>query len=126
MNMNTKRVLNREVSMSRVFKAKSKDVAQENGTEKEKEKVDQKKGKAVGKGYPDEGITLVAATPVKVKSKSKSRPLFQPARNLGGEEEEDWELPSSPDILLLGGGSLDEDGSEVVTPVKRTWARLVK
>jgi hypothetical protein len=127
--MNTKRILNREVSMSRVFKAKRKDSFQEKGPEKDKGKVDEKRDKIGKGGHPDEGITLVAATPVKVKSKSttKSRPLlFQPSRLLAEEDEEIWDLPSSPDILLLGGGSLDEDGGEVCTPVKRSRTGVVK
>ena len=73
-----------------------------------------------------QGVTLVAATP----TKAPKRAMLQPSGSLNSmrisrsptpgiavhgviEEEEDWSLPSSPDILLLGigrGGICKEEG----------------
>jgi hypothetical protein len=68
----------------------------------------------------DEGVTVVDATPVKPKAKSRSQFTARGSRGTGnlfgleviGEKEEIWNLPSSPDVLLLGGGndSGDADG----------------
>jgi hypothetical protein len=109
---NSKRVLNREVSMSRVFKVK-----QTRDKEKEKSTINRSDSKAVvnKKDFFSEGVvTLVEATPVKkIKelssaSQKEQRPglgpcFLQPMADRKQEEEEDiWYLPSSPDVLLLG------------------------
>ena len=137
-----KRVLNREVSMSRAFKPKPKDrdkATSERGPKPES--VEPVKPKA-----KDFGVTLVEETPVKPRlTLSKTLSFDQvslgiaPIKDLKGkpknlekdgsfltrssqlgildEDEEEWMLNSSPDILLLNpqqsiGSSfgLDSDG----------------
>lgn len=140
-----KRVLNREVSMSRGFKPKAKSV---NPPEEDaKSKVDAKKiatrDNTDKKGAKREGITLVAATPIKPKpARSQSQSTFGQrdggARTqsfslapFGTEDDDDdeWRLPSSPDILLLGADASSEDdagGARVLvrdTPTKRPRMR---
>ncbi|RDB16610.1 hypothetical protein Hypma_002791 [Hypsizygus marmoreus] len=138
-----KRVLNREISMSRQFKPKPKPKDSENNKVERKKTVAQEVENAAKK-LKSEGITLVAATPTKpklVRSQSSfggggSQTGSLSFRSLGGvaeEEEEEWRLSSSPDILLLGGSaagdaSSDEEigGVRVLvsdTPTKRSRLR---
>lgn len=154
-----RRALNREVSMSRVFKGKKKEVVTEKkaglgtartgGVEKEKAPMPRN----------DKGVTLVAATPVKSRSTSASRSMSrsmstsipqprlfsasastsqdriqggaftQKGEDEGGEDEDDWGIQSSPDILLLGSsgtsGATDdwEDGMEIDEGEERMTAK---
>lgn len=108
-----RRVLNREVSMSRVFKPKPKasnNVAAEEDA-KRKGKVKKVPDKVV-LAEKDKGVTLVEATPVKARvlSKSQSQLGVQKLKFTGTsstllalreEKEEIWDLPSSPDVMLL-------------------------
>ncbi|KAK2459255.1 hypothetical protein APHAL10511_008732 [Amanita phalloides] len=137
-----KRTLNREVSMSRVFRAKSK------GSTLGPQSADQAFGAAVGlavlgakEKQPSHGktktvgerqITLVQATPVANRIKSFSggrvKPIMVPGSEDagGGEGSIDvdvWEseLPRSKDIIM-GAGGTEEDVvlvSETPTKVKR-------
>lgn len=104
-----KRVLNREVSMSRVFKPKPK-VSEAKVTSKRKKDGDDNPAPKVR----DEGVTLVADTPVKpkisIKSKSVSHSHLMnrtigslPLPSFGDDDEEEWHLLNSSDVLLLGG-----------------------
>ncbi|KAK0190564.1 hypothetical protein F5146DRAFT_930988 [Armillaria mellea] len=125
-----KRVLNREVSMSRVFKGKSKPKVEE---------VTKEQPKPVIPKPTHEGVTLVEATPVKPKpqkrlgltkvhnSQAQVTSSFFSSKLTAKDEEEVWDLPSSsPDILLLkstgsqgdGFGSDDEAMFVPVTPTK--------
>jgi hypothetical protein len=88
------------------------------------------------KEEPSKGITLVEATPVKPRAMSRTQSLFgQRAPDLPAmgsiliakqeEEEEIWDLPSSPDILLLGadGFNSDEEDDEGHVLVHKTPSR---
>lgn len=118
-----KPVLNREVSMSRVFKEKP--VRKEDDVKR----GDLKKAKTISKtmlsilkppkAQVDGGVTLVAATPVKGSKKTQqllsfglpksARAPLSPTPGGIDEEEEDWSLLSSPDVLLLGAGDEDDN-----------------
>ncbi|KAG6886410.1 hypothetical protein C0992_004092 [Termitomyces sp. T32_za158] len=129
-----KRVLNREVSMSRAFKPKQRPAQEELAKKKENEIALKKETKP-----RDEGVTLVEATPTKPKpaklrstlsfaGRSQSH-IFQTAMT-DREDEEEWLLPgsSSPDVLLLGPGRQVEDEETVQnmmdhTPTKRSRLR---
>ncbi|KAG6814264.1 hypothetical protein H0H92_015379 [Tricholoma furcatifolium] len=132
-----KRVLNREVSMSRAFKPKAKPAQEEAPKKKAPNEANVKK-EAKSR---DEGVLLVEATPTKPKlgrsqsslsfrNHSQSQ-VFLPLASIGGDEDDDeWRLPgsNSPDVLLLGPGRYDEDGdiNERVadhTPTKRSRLR---
>lgn len=112
--------------MSRVFKSKPK--AEPKITSKRKRPQDDNSASA--KRLKHEGVTLVDDTPVKpkaaerIRSASQSQPIYRSQSSLGpigspvllkglvrGDDDDDdeWRLPSSPDILLLGGQS---DGRE--------------
>ncbi|KAK0444404.1 hypothetical protein EV421DRAFT_1890578 [Armillaria borealis] len=126
-----KRVLNREVSMSRVFKGKPKPKVEE---------VTKEQPKPVVPKPIHEGVTLVEATPVKPKPQKRlglskvhnsqtqvASSFFSSKLAAKDEEEEVWDLPSSsPDILLLKStgsqgdvfGSDDEAMFVPVTPTK--------
>ncbi|PBK66903.1 hypothetical protein ARMSODRAFT_938608 [Armillaria solidipes] len=126
-----KRVLNREVSMSRVFKGKPKPKVEE---------VTKEQPKPVIPKPIHEGVTLVEATPVKPKPQKRlglskvhnsqtqvASSFFSSMLAAKNEEEEVWDLPSSsPDILLLkstgsqgdGFGSDDEAMFVPLTPTK--------
>ncbi|KAK0491401.1 hypothetical protein IW261DRAFT_86640 [Armillaria novae-zelandiae] len=126
-----KRVLNREVSMSRVFKGKPKPKVEETTKEQPKPVIPKP---------THEGVTLVEATPVKPKPQKRlglskvhnsqtqvASSFFSSKLVTNDEEEEVWDLPSSsPDILLLkstgsqgsGFGSDDEAMFVPVTPTK--------
>jgi len=116
----TKRALNREVSMSRGFKPKPKGPP---GQMKRKTQPN------IEKKVSTEGVTLVEATPTKRKSitkmllppqtmlsgesdeygmsnRSSSRPLFG-AGLQGDDEDDEWLLSSTPDVLKLGGLGAD-------------------
>jgi len=134
-----KRILNREVSMSRVFKPKA--VVSKLGTKKPAPKVEPKPKKL------DLGVTLVEETPEKPRVLSASlsttsgslafgKPKFgfftiQRQRKDSGEtgsslapvddaddDEEEWIMDSSPDIVLLNpsskrhGDEMDEEEDE--------------
>jgi hypothetical protein len=131
--------------MSRCFKAK--------GKEREKDQT-AKMSNADWKGTipapsrrtersennKDMGVTLVAETPVKVKTKGRMLPAVQPIEGdpvihrdinrLSGvaEEEGIWDLPKSPDMLLKiergpakqgESGCSDESVLVAATPVKK-------
>jgi hypothetical protein len=96
--------------MSRVFKDKPVKVGENKtkATSTSRAKVDSR-----SQGQTDQGVTLVAATPQK---RARLQPPGLPASTrisrsptpggaVGDVEEEDWSLPSSPDVLLLGDGS---------------------
>ena len=132
-----KRVLTREVSMSTAFKGKSSKTkdqalnmkkADAAGTAKTQPK---KTGSGKQKGEKDKGRTLVEATPVKPKinpvpllRKGSSSSLAAapiPALQLegsravitgsveGDDDDDEWMLEGSPDILLLTSSSGQED-----------------
>ncbi|KAF9469588.1 hypothetical protein BDZ94DRAFT_1303288 [Collybia nuda] len=124
-----KRVLNREISMSRVFKPKPKFT-------QEKKSIESKKRPApdvlVRTKTKDEGITLVAATPVKSKARAKSTShvtfgrgdsieaggqLLLPVALGEDDDEEMWDPPSSPDISFRRGTV--KPSQMVDTPNKR-------
>ncbi|KAG6890806.1 hypothetical protein C0995_003239 [Termitomyces sp. Mi166 len=130
-----KRILNREISMSRAFKPKSRPVEDDLAKKKANDAVSKKETKS-----RDEGVTLVEATPTKPKparsqstssfaGRSQSLIFLTAMADREGNEEEEWLLPgsSSPDILLLGPGRQAED--EMVqnmmdhTPTKRSRLR---
>ncbi|KAL0953349.1 hypothetical protein HGRIS_004589 [Hohenbuehelia grisea] len=135
-----KRVLNREVSMSRVFKTKDK------GSKGTTQRVPPKRQPTLEATKParDEGVTLVEATPVKPKATAQSQAgdrgvamaampprtssaqllnvgslrqptlsnvLDGPARCDHPHDEEEWVITSSPDILLLRPGKDEDDGA---------------
>lgn len=99
-----KRVLNREVSMSRVFKGKKHDVGKDKG-ESERSSAKELAVKAITpktrSERVDEGVTLVSATPVKAKSRpriAQAPALVSQSKtggfDISGEDEEDiWKLP---------------------------------
>uniref|UniRef100_A0A0W0FPN7 DNA replication regulator Sld3 C-terminal domain-containing protein n=1 Tax=Moniliophthora roreri TaxID=221103 RepID=A0A0W0FPN7_MONRR len=127
----SRRVLNREISMSRSFKAKAQPTTSQSQTAV-KTPVEPKPA-TVKPESKDEGITLVEATPVKpkearVKTLSKSFSQTQAQLQLAPSdspttskrtisrvvsqtstvvEEEEWQLPgsNSPSVLLMDGGS---------------------
>lgn len=133
-----KRVLNREISMSRVFKAKARGegVVPAKSSDENKTRSSHTTSNqgtyTKGLSTKDQGVTLVAATPTKPKVKSRSR-LTTRSQTMVLEEEEDWDLPGSSDVLLLGLGSSsegfgepdgrdtdeDEESTLPVTPSKR-------
>ncbi|KAF7430645.1 hypothetical protein PC9H_006354 [Pleurotus ostreatus] len=108
-----KRVLNREVSMSRAFKPKPKETAKPAESTKAKSMAPWVNKKLT----EDKGVTLVEETPEKpramIRSTSKARPfalstvakhaLPDSSKSFDDDDEEEiWELPnSSPDVLLL-------------------------
>jgi hypothetical protein len=118
-----KKALNREVSMSRVFKPKPKTKSKTDINGKGNEGDETNRSHSVGQyrhKRRDEGVTLVEATPVKGSSKARSAPLpvttsrgvksirgglFSKSIDESEEDEEIWDIPSSPDILLLEAGS---------------------
>jgi len=109
--------LNREVSMSRVFKDKPvKKAGEVLAKSASKVMTDPKPH-----GQTDQGVTLVTATPVKGQRRAQLQPTGLPTSTRisrsptpGGAtseiEEEDWSLPGSPGVLLLGvvGGGTDD------------------
>lgn len=119
-----RRALNREVSMSRVFKDKSLKKVVEGKAKSTSTSISNAMADLKPQGQVGQGVTLVAATPVKGptsrRAQIKPTRLFASARiscspTLGGatdgiHEEEDWSLASSPDVLLLGAGSGGVDG----------------
>ncbi|KAG6841976.1 hypothetical protein C0991_004467 [Blastosporella zonata] len=132
-----KRVLNREVSMSRAFKPKPRHVQEE----VVKKRASLKSDAAAKKGAKlrDEGVLLVEATPTKPKigrlqstfsfggpSQNNIFPAVGPNKVV---DEEEWLLPgsSSPDILLLGSGPRGEDAEDMYvmdhTPTKPSRLR---
>ncbi|KAG6877131.1 hypothetical protein C0993_010083 [Termitomyces sp. T159_Od127] len=121
-----KRVLNREVSMSRAFKPKPRPVQEELAKKKENDAVLKKETKT-----RDEGVTLVEATPTKLKPAKLQSALFFAGRSQNSifqtfktdrEDEEEWFLPgsSSPDVLLLGPGRQTEDEEMVQNMMDHT------
>ncbi|KAF8067597.1 hypothetical protein FPV67DRAFT_1492599 [Lyophyllum atratum] len=142
-----KRVLNREISMSRAFKPKAHTGPKIDASKKTSSQVE-----APPKKEKDEGMLLVEATPTKPKlTRTQSQSTFgnaeeirsrarsfviQSSLRLGSgmeeqeEEEEEWRLPgsSSPDVLLLGPGRLVDDAQAAgvlanSTPTKRSRLR---
>ncbi|KAF8153284.1 hypothetical protein B0H34DRAFT_99246 [Crassisporium funariophilum] len=144
-----KRVLNREVSMSRVFKPKPKP----------RPTVDARLSKPEvlapqPKTKVNHGVTLVDETPVKARVSSTAtltfgQPMFRlglmkeneqsstssalsPQERLGrlneGDEDDEWRMDSSPDILLLNpsqssGLGSEEDDNSPATPSKPSKKR---
>ncbi|EGO02206.1 hypothetical protein SERLA73DRAFT_166687 [Serpula lacrymans var. lacrymans S7.3] len=116
-----KRALSREISMSRVFKGKK---TQEKVIKPTKSQADIRDGgsgparKLASKRDANQAVTLVAATPVKVKGKRTASRAFgrpsnllrntspSPGMDVFGDDteiEEIWLPSSSPDVLLLPG-----------------------
>jgi len=99
--------------MSRVFK------------EKPVKKVDGGRAKLVStepksQSQTDQGVTLVMATPIKGQRRAPLQPADLPPSTkilrsptpsgvTNDIEEDDWSLPNSPDVLLLGGGGKAKD-----------------
>lgn len=131
-----KRVLNREVSMSRVFKPKPKAQEQKANSTKRKKPTDDHLA-PINLKMKDEGVTLVDDTPVKPKAGEKSRsmsrsqsqmtigdggksasnaravlsqPLFHQIQ--GDDDDDEWRLSSLPDTILLSGRD-DAPGSSI-------------
>ncbi|KAG5222617.1 hypothetical protein IMY05_C2478001300 [Salix suchowensis] len=120
-----KRVLNREVSMSRAFKPKPKETAKPAESTKAKSMAPSVNKKLT----QDKGVTLVEETPEKpramIRSTSKARPfaLSTAAKHAlpdnsksfdDDDEEEIWELPhSSPDVLLLRPVEEEQDSTRI-------------
>ncbi|OBZ73106.1 hypothetical protein A0H81_06741 [Grifola frondosa] len=135
------RALVREVSMTTAFKGKTKAraIAPAGKTQGARAaSKDEMKPPADREKRTDshKGVTLVAATPVKPKVKTKTRhpprPIpfcatgsssqasrSQASSSAGGhyrlsgaadgDDEDEWTIPSSPDVLLLGPGTSDWD-----------------
>lgn len=132
-----RRAVTREVSMTTGFKGKTKPAA---STRREKERrVGAEQPKHTTQKAKDQGITLVEATPVKPK---QNRGVFHPkgrdvlpsmlqnSRMMGSlavegdEDDDEWTVDSSPDILLLKPGQDDrESRSWQATPTKKPRAR---
>jgi hypothetical protein len=55
------------------------------------------------------GKTLVAATPVKAKAKSRAFRESKSASAQRGEEEDMWNMPGSPEVLVLGQGEISDE-----------------
>ncbi len=142
-----KRALNREVSMSRVFRAKSKAPtpaldsaggpptglgAKVNFSKDKRPSYPVGKGKGKTKAVDESEITLVEATPALNRTKSfsvgPSIPRVELAPGIEGAEQENadmdmdvWEseLPESKDIIMGADGTNDGDAIFVVdTPTK--------
>ncbi|KAG9223866.1 hypothetical protein CCMSSC00406_0007728 [Pleurotus cornucopiae] len=128
-----KRVLNREVSMSRAFKPKPKETAKPVESTKAKSMAPSVNKKLT----QDKGVTLVEETPEKpktmIRSTSKARPfaLSTAAKHTlpdssksfdDDDEEEIWELPnSSPDVLLLRPIEEEQDSDSYSLKSKRVF-----
>jgi len=114
-----KRVLNREVSMSRVFKPKPK-LPEVKVTSKRKRPDNDTPAPKV----KDVGVTLVVDTPVKPRTGINTKSVLQTTNGVrrtvgmtgshslpsfghvgqdGDDDDDEWDLQSSPNILLLGG-----------------------
>ncbi|KAI0946437.1 hypothetical protein AcW1_009900 [Taiwanofungus camphoratus] len=138
-----KRILSREVSMTKGFKAKAKAKEQAKAaagkarTTRVVPAADREKLAAAEKARARDsakGVTLVAATPTKPKAQKSrtaqfsiaalgsqartTQPLpafaWQPQSSLsdileGDFDDDEWTLPSSPDVLLLGSQDQDDD-----------------
>lgn len=130
-----KRVLNREISMSRAFKPKTHPSQDEDSKAKaESKKRTVLQAEATKKTIKDEGVLLVEATPTKPKlARSSSSFSFNASKiaaegtgprtqsfliqsplgtmDMEDDDDEEWRIPgsSSPDILLLGPGRSDHD-----------------
>ncbi|KAG6830394.1 hypothetical protein H0H87_008281 [Tephrocybe sp. NHM501043] len=133
-----KRVLNREVSMSRAFKPKPRPV-QEELVKKKPPLPNEAAAKRETKR--DEGVLLVEATPTRPKLGRTQSTISFGVRSQSSifsvvtalsekEDEEEWLIPgsSSPDILLLGPGRRVDEDDDVGnamdhTPTKRSRLR---
>ncbi|KAG5732729.1 hypothetical protein E4T56_gene16704 [Termitomyces sp. T112] len=126
-----KRVLNREVSMSRAFRPKPRSIQEDPAKIKANNAGTKKETK-----LRDEGVTLVEATPTKPKlGRSQSTSsfvghlqsrIFSAAIVRDEDDEEEWVLPgsSSPDILSLGSDRQSENKELMIhTPTKRSRLR---
>ncbi|KAJ7483311.1 hypothetical protein FB451DRAFT_1234085 [Mycena latifolia] len=96
-----RKVLNREVSMKRAFKPRERDPKAIEAERMAKEMAEEKKRAEDARiaAISEEetrrlGVTLVAATPVKAKARSRA--------NTGRQRTGDEERDSSPDLLLMG------------------------
>jgi hypothetical protein len=105
-----KRSFSREISMSRIFKPK---IMLENSQLKE---MGESQIASADSPTPKAGlaVTLVEATPQKPRVQSGSFAQFDTGkppffRAVEIKEEEEWELPSSPDVLLLRPHSSDTE-----------------
>ena len=109
--------------MSRVFKEKEKPIA--NTDTKKAPSGPVPDAKPITE--PDQGVMLVEATPVKAKKRVQllsARTPFQPSELNGQEEEEDWSIVSSRDVLLqkIGQERLVTNEGQILagdTPVKK-------
>lgn len=118
--------------MSRVFKEKEKPPASATATTATTKASSGPVPEVKPKIEPDQGVMLVEATPVKAQKRARLLPTRAPSQlSFAGsldeaeEEEEDWSIASSPDVLLqrIGQGELggDDDEGQVLagnTPVK--------
>jgi hypothetical protein len=125
-----KRHLNREVSMSRNFKPKPKPkpkpMAKE-GLGGEGPKIPQKRRSILAN---DIGVTLVEATPVKSKTRSRTfqgspiaatqQGTHQWLAEPGQDEEEIWVLPGLSSDILLRGSTPDSPASSMVVHRRAT------
>ena len=113
-----KRALSREISMTTAFKGKAKSKSQMKPTKQAKTNASISSGSAnkLQSRAKDKGKTLVAATPVKPKTKPDyfhtekkdvlpviiDDSLLTEGRAMEGDSDDDaWMIPSSPDVLLL-------------------------
>ena len=128
MGATKKRTLNREVSMSRVFKEREKPATTSSNTDNKKAPSGPVPETKLTE--PDQGVMLVEATPVKPRKRAQLLPTRAPSQSsfVGKlneqEEEEDWSVTSSPNVLLqrIGQeGPVDNDEGQILagdTPVK--------
>lgn len=117
-----KRALNREVSMSRVFKEKPAKKDSEGKEDAARTKITTPT-QSNSKDDTGVGVTLVMATPVKPQRRANLQTIPSlsplrfsrsptPGKTVDEFEEEDWSLPSSPDVLLLGASDGATEGLE--------------
>ena len=114
-----KRMGTREISMSRIFKAKSKPTAT-NGRPEPEPQTSQSQSRA-----KDVGVTLVEETPAKPRDRTVSfgqtQAILPSSRNLftrqdstvsvATDNDDAWQISSSPDIMMLASpGKVDDDG----------------
>jgi hypothetical protein len=99
-----RKVLNREISMKRVFKPRERDTSEIDRKEKEKaeeqQRAEEARLKAIKQQERSLGVTLVAATPVKSKT---VRPVVNRAGTIkSGVPSRQEAHDASPDPLSMG------------------------
>ncbi|TEB36846.1 hypothetical protein FA13DRAFT_1088137 [Coprinellus micaceus] len=116
-----KRMGTREISMSRIFKARSKPTtAATSGKPEHEPQPSQSQSRA-----KDVGVTLVEDTPAKPRDRtvsfSQTQAMYPSSRNLftrqdsalsvATDNDDAWQISSSPDIMMLASpGKTDDDG----------------